>query len=1030
MAIDIDAAVGQAAVGKGYITQQQLDDCIRVKEMVTQAGLTRSLAEILVEKGFITQMQAEVLQRSVGGADVQVIGGYELVQKIGEGGMGAVYKAHQISMDRDVALKLLPDRLAKDKEFTARFLREARVAAKLDHVNVVRGIDVGQDGEYYYFAMEFVEGESVAGLLKREGKIAEAKAISITIQVARALQHAESLQLIHRDIKPDNILLTTDGVAKMADLGLARSTSNESTVMTRTGMAVGTPHYISPEQARGEKNIDIRTDIYSLGATLYHMAVGDTPFAGSTAAVIITQHLTENPAPACARNPEVSEQLSRVIAKMMAKDPSERYLNPAQLLEDLELVADKKDPKHAGAIIAQPSGVPTMQVRSSGLSSGASLISAAQLQQFESQMMQAASRKWMVPVAVGGGVLGVLVIVLVVLLLAGGSGLEEQAATDLASVKTLVAMGKLDAAHTDAIKGATKYAQTSKGDSFAALIETIEAKVKARAAEEEQKRKDEEAAKVKAAQDALAQEALTVLDRASSLLGEKKYADARGTLDLGHVKIREAGLDKEETDLRARIAEAEKADAGFAAQQEKAKREAELKAAEDERQRRFDERVKLGDTRLAERSFAAALEAYQAAGDIKSTPELERKILDCRFESAIAEGKAAQEREELVPAAEWYRKALGLREDAAVRARLNAVLDTLKRSELEPLLAKINGIDASKATDEDEIKKALAAAKDALKIAGEKETADLQAHAKALEAALKYAVAMEEARAAVASSEWTKAKAAAMNALSARPGDTDAQSIIDAAQSELTRPRELKTSLGIEMAWVRGGEFIMGSEDGDDDERPTKRVRLKGFFMGKTEITNAQYEKFDPPHAKKRGKYSRAADDPVVNVTWRDAIAFCKWLTRNEGRTFRLPTEAEWEYAARGTDGRSFPWGDEPPSTGTLHRANFGEGDSAATWKRDGFTYTAPVGSFPSGSSPFGIVDMAGNVWEWCTDWYGPYPIADGVAASVSGPASGSERVLRGGSWYHDTASMRCANRWSKEPDKMSSSVGFRVVGE
>ena len=139
-----DMAFGQAAIERGYVTQQQLEECLQIAETVTMAGLKRSVADILIEKNFITEMQADVLGRATASADIKIIGGFELLDKIGEGGMGAVYKARQMSMDRIVALKLLPDRMAKDKEFTARFMREARVAAKLDHVNMVRGIDVGQ----------------------------------------------------------------------------------------------------------------------------------------------------------------------------------------------------------------------------------------------------------------------------------------------------------------------------------------------------------------------------------------------------------------------------------------------------------------------------------------------------------------------------------------------------------------------------------------------------------------------------------------------------------------------------------------------------------------------------------------------------------------------------------------------------------------------------------------------------------------------------------------------------------------------
>ena len=1029
-----DIAFGEAAIERGFITRQQLEECMRVAEMVTQAGLTRSLADILVEKSFITGMQAEVLGRATAGVgDVKVIGGFELVEKIGEGGMGAVYKARQISMDRVVALKILPDRLARDKEFTARFLREARIAAKLDHVNMVRGIDVGQDGEYYYFAMEFVEGESVADVLKRDGAMPEERTLRIGIQIARALDHAWGMQLIHRDIKPDNVLLTGNDVAKVADFGLARSTSADSTVMTRTGMAVGTPHYISPEQARGEKDIDIRTDIYSLGATLYHMAVGDTPFSGSTAAVIVTQHLTETAPPAHLRNAAVSENTSRVIAKMMAKNVEDRYTDPKQLLEDLETVADGQEPVHAAVVVPPPSAVPTVGPGASGVS----FMSEAELRQFQSQVVQAAARRWLAPALIVGSVLVVGLAALAFFLLTRGAGEEPTARRDLAAIRSLIGAGKLDSALERALVGVDVYAGTKSAESFSALVEEIKAKQKDLA---DAKLAEEAAAKEKMRREALLKEARTALDRAAALLGENRFDEARAALRESAPKIKEAGLEKEMEELAGKIAAAERAVGTLAGAERTAreKRETERRAAEAAREKDFADRVALGDRRFAERDFAGALESYQAAAEIKSTPGLERKIEDCRFEAAVAKGKAAQDREELAAAAEWYRKALAVREDAAVRARLEGVVDLLRKRELAKLLAEARGVDPEKATDADEIRKALEAAKKALSLAGEKEAAELEARARDLEAALSYRIAIEDARAAIDASEWDRAKRAALRALEARLRDLEAAGILARARVEIGRPKEVTGRVGMKMLWVPGGAFKMGSGAADPDERPVRTVRVKGFYIGRTEVTNAQYEGFDPQHAKKRGRYSKAPNDPVVRVGWNQAAAFCRWLSKNEGKRYRLPTEAEWEYAARGNTDRIYPWGDEAPAAGGVFRANFGEGKSKASWARDGFAYVAPVGSFPASASPFGCLDMAGNVWEWCSDWYGPYQALDqatdqagkGVVDSPTGPRKGTERVIRGGSWYHDADSLHVTNRWSKKPSRMSSSTGFRCVME
>ena len=275
------------------------------------------------------------MSESDGAGNTKRIGGYELLGRLGQGGMGAVFKARQVSMDRVVALKILPPKLAKDKSFVERFVREARSAAKLSHPNIVQGIDVGLAAGYHYFAMEFVDGETVKGLLRREGRLDEKRALEIVRGVAQGLEHAHSRGIIHRDIKPDNIMLARDGAVKLADLGLARSTDKPTTV-TIAGTTLGTPHYMAPEHVRGDPNIDTRADIYALGATLYRMVTGQYPFDGPTSAAIMTKHVTD-PAPSAREtNMEVSRACSDLILHMMAKEPSGRPQTPTDLLGEID----------------------------------------------------------------------------------------------------------------------------------------------------------------------------------------------------------------------------------------------------------------------------------------------------------------------------------------------------------------------------------------------------------------------------------------------------------------------------------------------------------------------------------------------------------------------------------------------------------------------------------------------------------------------------------------------------------------------
>ncbi len=195
------------------------------------------------------------------------------------------------SVDRVVAIKILLVDLAQNKEFIKRFEREAMIAAKLSHNNVVNAIDAGQIDGHYYFVMEYVEGPTIKDYLDKNKVFEEKEALRITLAIAEALKHAAQKGLIHRDIKPENVILTKDGDVKLADLGLARLTDDEKWGLAEAGMAIGTPYYISPEQVRGQTNIDIRADIYSLGATLYHMVTGKVPYGGDTPNDVMRKHV-------------------------------------------------------------------------------------------------------------------------------------------------------------------------------------------------------------------------------------------------------------------------------------------------------------------------------------------------------------------------------------------------------------------------------------------------------------------------------------------------------------------------------------------------------------------------------------------------------------------------------------------------------------------------------------------------------------------------------------------------------------------
>ncbi len=279
------------------------------------------------------------------------IPGYRLIGRLGAGAMATVYKAQQLSLDRLVAVKILPKKFSQNPEFVERFYAEGRAAAKLNHPNIVAALDVGKHGNAHYFIMEYVQGHTVHEHLVKEGPYPEDQALAIAIQIAKALNHAHQAGLIHRDVKPKNILITQKGVAKLADMGLARAVSDREAAEAEAGKAFGTPYYIAPEQIRGKMNIDSRADIYGFDCTLYHMVTGRVPFEGKEVSKILRKHLDDPLTPPDHINPRLSNGICEIIELCMAKNPRKRYANTADLIEDLQAVADGRAPIQARRLL-------------------------------------------------------------------------------------------------------------------------------------------------------------------------------------------------------------------------------------------------------------------------------------------------------------------------------------------------------------------------------------------------------------------------------------------------------------------------------------------------------------------------------------------------------------------------------------------------------------------------------------------------------------------------------------------------------
>ena len=270
-------------------------------------------------------------------ADLRTFGRYVIEKKLGEGGMGAVYRAIDSNLKRTVALKILPREKAKNQILVKRFEAEAQAAARLRHENIVSVYDSGELDGFLFIAMEYVDGIDVQDLVMRKGGLSVMRSLDIMKQVARALEHAHEQTIVHRDIKPANLLIDRDGNVKLADMGLARSIAEtEEAGITRAGTTVGTVDYMSPEQARDSKSADCRSDMYSLGATWYHMLVGKPLFPNGDLLNKITAHATAAPPDPRDIRPNVPESVVQIMHRMLEKKPARRYQTPTELIHDLE----------------------------------------------------------------------------------------------------------------------------------------------------------------------------------------------------------------------------------------------------------------------------------------------------------------------------------------------------------------------------------------------------------------------------------------------------------------------------------------------------------------------------------------------------------------------------------------------------------------------------------------------------------------------------------------------------------------------
>ena len=409
-----DIAVARYLKQEGMVSPEHLQQALQAQANAVESGKPLSLAAALLEIGAITPAQKDTLEKRLKGEEkrgTQNILHYKLQKKLGEGGMGAVYLAEDTRSGKRVALKILPRKHAADPEFMKRFKREAEAAGKLNHPNIVRAFESGEDSGYHFYAMEYCEGEPLDRVLKSAGLLSWHRAFGIVCDAAKGLQYAHAQGFIHRDIKPANLFLTKEGTTKILDLGLTKKIDeSQLSFQTLSGAVLGTPDYISPEQAQSDKTVDGRTDIYSLGATLYHLLTGEPPFSGTTLYEILSKHVNAQlPNPQDVAE-DIPDGVVHVLRKMMAKSANDRYADCGELVKDVELVLQGKTPESA-ALGAGASAVAHLRKKVEG----------ARRKRAGTYRMKVATSSGKPQTAlVWGGVAAVLVMVLVFALASAG----------------------------------------------------------------------------------------------------------------------------------------------------------------------------------------------------------------------------------------------------------------------------------------------------------------------------------------------------------------------------------------------------------------------------------------------------------------------------------------------------------------------------------------------------------------------------------------------------------------------------------
>jgi formylglycine-generating enzyme required for sulfatase activity len=1060
-------------------------------------------------------------------------GHYVALRKLGAGAMGVVWLAHDPNLDRDVAIKVLP--ATKDEEYQRRFLREARLAAKLHHQNTVTVYDAGTQGDMAYIVMELVEGGTLDKAVSPDKPGQWPEVTRMIRDAALGLAAAHKLGLIHRDIKPENLMRAADGVTKVVDFGLARSELAQ-TRYTQQGMLLGTPVYMAPEVWLGEE-ADARSDLYSLVLSYYYLLTGRVPFDASTFAALGYQHRYEPLPDPRQAHPKLPDAVCRILLRGSAKEPDQRYPGAAELAAELD------------ALLAAPQrslifGTPWEKL---GGSSSAKPLSAkaatAKTKTMKPQPWAAGGRRsrprrWKALAlgAAGFCLLGVIFYVVT------NHGLVKIEIADPAAKVAIKVDG--DALAIDGLRKPLRIragvhdleVTSSEFQTFTrsftvkrGRMEVVRVTLAPRprplpprrmaSAVKPQPQPTPPVTRPKLAERKVVVEPpktgpkpaeykvavqppdaqLTATGKAVSITGEGAVRTVVVAEPDGQTKVllsaTKAGYKTVEQEMAPRPGESRNlvlALARLPAPPPKPKlepapkpkpapeppKEAGYDIAIETPESRFassrkamlptviiaepDRQASAGET-MAMRPAATTNNGRQSPGPgngrpggVAATGEIVVTFRDGAIQGVAKATNKTLWRFQDGSTLSDVRLFCWANQDSGIHRRFGPTFYFVSGSFLCCLdggSGNMRWKSTLRPNADGQQFNALSQDKEEIVVEGNGVEARFDA---------------------------ATGKALARTERTPLPPPTqqrrEVRKIVAGAQAAAN-------SIGMPLTLIPAGEFLMGSGESAEQmvqffnrnygtnlkadfykaEHPQHRVRItRPFYLGTYHVTRGQFRQFvaatgyqtDAEKGRKPGasgwnaetgkfefnsRYSwrstgfdQTDNHPVVNVSWIDAAAFCQWLSRKEGQTYRLPTEAEWEYACRAGTTTRYYSGDDPETL-----AQVGNVSDAAAKARlpnrqfsinasDGYVFTAPVGQFRPNA--FGLYDMHGNACQWCADWYGAEYYAVSPGDDPHGPDSGNVRVIRGGSWYFAANVARCANRFRSAPESRNFFTGFRVA--